>query len=84
MRDAVLAVLAEHASTDQLAHVVGAKRLAEAQLQATARLPVEAVEELVTMLEAGRKPALGWWRRWFPPPTQVPPDYPPPYRRASS
>ncbi len=32
------------------------------------RLPPEALDQLADMLAAGRRPALGWWRRCLPPP----------------
>jgi len=63
----ILSLLADQCSADELVHLAAAARQ-----RRRSRLPREAAEELANMLAAGQKPALGWWRRWRPPPTEVP------------
>ena len=65
MRAVLLTLLADHATSDELAHMAAAKRLTE---NPRTRLSAEAVEEFADLLEAGRRPALGWWQRHLPPP----------------
>ena len=64
----VLSLLADHVDPDELAHVAVALRSRQHDVR---RLPAEAVEELADMLLRGERPALGWWRRWRPPPSVI-------------
>jgi hypothetical protein len=63
-----LAVLADHCSADDLAHLAAGRRMAEHR---SPRLCAEAADQLADLLIAGQRPALGWWRRWRRPPAKV-------------
>lgn len=61
----MLGVLSEHCSTDELSHLVAARRLAESQR--APRLSSAAAEELAEVLADGEQPTIGWWKRHLPP-----------------
>lgn len=63
LSDSVLRLLVDQLTAEQLRHIAAAKDAERPDRQARRSLSPAAVDELAEMLNAGRTPTIGWWRR---------------------
>jgi len=58
-------VFAEQFSPDTLRHLAAAMNAEAPELVARRRLTEEGVERLAQLMEEGRRPTIGFYRRWW-------------------